>query len=116
MLGFDYREGAVGMLSYSWEVPTTFFGLRLSKIYGRKGTLTFETNGLWVLAHGTKTRPYLPGVRDLAGYRAMLTDFVSAWKHDREPAFTVARARRDLELIEAAYASALPASGTGDPT
>lgn len=106
MVGFDYREGAVGMLSYSWEVPTTFFGLRLSKIYGRKGTITFETNGLWVLAHGTKTRPYLPGVRDLAGYRAMLTDFVGAWKQDREPELTFARARRDLELIEQAYASA----------
>ncbi len=117
MLGFDYREGAVGMLSYSWEVPTTFFGLRLSKIYGRRGTITFETNGLWVLAHGTKTRPYLPGVRDLAGTRAMLTDFVGAWKHDREPELTFARARRDLELVEEAYASAelppAPATGPG---
>lgn len=116
MVGLDYREGAVGMLSYSWEVPSTFRGLRLSKIYGRKGTITFETNGLWVLAHGTRTRPYLPGVRDLAGYRAMLTDFVGAWKDDREPAFTVARARRDLELIEEAYASAeLPSAALAAP-
>ncbi|HVV85784.1 MAG TPA: Gfo/Idh/MocA family oxidoreductase [Kofleriaceae bacterium] len=106
MVGFDYREGAVGMLSYSWEVPTTFWGLRLSKIYGRRGTITFETNGLWVLAHGTRTRPYLPGVRDLAGYRAMLTDFVGAWKDGREPELTFARARRDLELVEQAYATA----------
>jgi len=106
MIGFDYREGAVGMLSCSWEVPTTFFGLRLSKIYGRKGTITFESNGLWVLAHGTRTRPYLPGVRDLSGARAMMADFVAAWRDGREPELTFARARRDLELIEQAYATA----------
>jgi len=106
MVGFDYRGGTAGMLSYSWEVPSTFHGLRLSKIYGRAGTITFESNGLWVLAHGTKTRPYFPGVRDLAGYRAMWRDFLGAWRDDRDAAFTMAHARRDLELIEAAYTSA----------
>ncbi|MEZ4399718.1 MAG: Gfo/Idh/MocA family oxidoreductase [Kofleriaceae bacterium] len=105
MVGFDYAEGAVGMLSYSWEVPSTWKGLRLSKIYGRRGTITFETNGLWVWAHGTRTRPYLPGFRDLAGYRAMWSDFLAAWRDDRDAAFDLARARRDLELVEAAYAS-----------
>jgi UDP-N-acetylglucosamine 3-dehydrogenase len=105
MVGFDYAEGAVGMLSYSWEVPSTARGLRLSKIYGRAGTITFETNGLWVLLHGKKTRFYLPGLRDLAGYRAMFADFVRAWREGTEPALTLSRARRDLELVEAAYAT-----------
>jgi predicted dehydrogenase len=50
-------------------------------------------------------------VRDLAGYRAMFTDFVRAWRDGTEPELTFARARRDLELVEAAYASAgLPAA------
>ena len=105
LVTFEYAEGAIGTLAYSWEVPSTAKGLRLSKIYGRAGTITFETNGLWVFAHGTKTRLYVPGLRDLAGYRAMWADFVRAWKTGEEPVMTFAQARRDLELVEAAYAS-----------
>jgi predicted dehydrogenase len=106
MVSFEYANGPAGMLSYSWEVPSTARGLRLSKIYGRAGTITFETNGLWVLLHGKKTRLYLPGMRDLAGYSAMWADFVSAWKTGKEPAMTLAQARRDLEIVEQAYATA----------
>ena len=110
LVNFEYEEGAIGTLAYSWEVPATAKGLRLSKIYGRAGTITFETNGLWVLAHGTKTRFYIPGLRDLAGYNAMWADFVRAWKTGEEPAMTLQQARRDLELVEAAYASATEVS------
>lgn len=110
LVGFEYAEGAVGTLAYSWEVPATAKGLRLSKIYGRAGTITFETNGLWVLAHGTKTRLYLPGLRDLAGYHAMWADFVRAWTTGTPPVMTLAQARRDLELVEQAYASATEVS------
>jgi predicted dehydrogenase len=106
MVSFEYEGGPVGMLAYSWEVPATAKGLRLSKIYGRAGTITFETNGLWVLLHGKKTRIYIPGLRDLAGYGAMWADFVQAWKTGKEPAMTLAQARKDLELVEAAYATA----------
>jgi predicted dehydrogenase len=110
LVGFEYVEGAVGTLSYSWEVPSTAKGLRLSKIYGRAGTITFETNGLWVLCHGTKTRLYVPGLRDLAGYRAMWADFVRSWTTGCEPQMTLAQARRDLELVEQAYATASEAA------
>lgn len=106
LVTLDYASGAVGTLAYSWEVPATAKGLRLSKIYGRGGTITFETNGLWVLCHGTKTRFYVPGLRDLAGYRAMWADFVGAWRDDRDAAMTLADARRDLELVEQAYTTA----------
>jgi len=106
LVTFEYAEGHVGSLAYSWEVPSTAKGLRLSKIYGRSGTITFETNGLWVFLHGKKTRFYVPGLRDLAGYRAMWADFVRAWKSGTEPAMTLAHARRDLELVEEAYATA----------
>jgi predicted dehydrogenase len=107
LVTFEYAEGAVGTLSYSWEVPSTAKGLRLSKIYGRAGTITFETNGLWVLCHGTKNRIYIPGLRDLSGYGAMWADFVRAWTTGDPPLMTLAQARRDLELVERAYASAL---------
>jgi predicted dehydrogenase len=106
LVTFDYAGGAVGTLAYSWEVPAAARGLRLSKIYGRAGSITFETNGLWVLCHGTRTRLYLPGVRDLAGYRAMWADFVGAWRDDRDAEMTLDHARRDLELVEQAYTTA----------
>lgn len=106
MVSFEYENGPAGMLSYSWEVPSTAKGLRLSKIYGRAGTITFETNGIWVLLHGKKTRLYVPGLRDLQGYGAMWADFVSAWKTGQEPAMTLAQARKDLEIVEQAYATA----------
>lgn len=106
MVSFEYENGPAGMLSYSWEVPSTAKGLRLSKIYGRAGTITFETNGIWVLLHGKKTRIYVPGLRDLQGYGAMWSDFVSAWKTGQEPAMTLAQAKRDLEIVEQAYATA----------
>jgi predicted dehydrogenase len=106
LVTFDYAGGAVGTLAYSWEVPATARGLRLSKIYGRAGTITFETNGLWVLCHGTRTRFYVPGLRDLAGYHAMWADFVRAWRDDTDAAMTLAHARRDLELVEQAYTTA----------
>jgi predicted dehydrogenase len=102
----DYAGGAVGTLAYSWEVPATARGLRLSKIYGRAGTITFETNGLWVFCHGTRTRFYLPGIADLAGYRAMWADFVRAWRDDTEASMTLDHARRDLALVEQAYTTA----------
>jgi predicted dehydrogenase len=106
LVTFEYAEGHVGSLHYSWEVPSSAKGLRLSKIYGRAGSITFETNGVWVFLHGKKTRFYIPGLRDLAGYRAMWADFVQAWKSGTEPAMTLAHARRDLELVEQAYATA----------
>jgi UDP-N-acetylglucosamine 3-dehydrogenase len=112
MLALAFAEGAVGTLSYSWEVPSLARGLRLSKIYGRKGTITFESNGLWVLAHGTRRRLYVPGLLDLAGYGAMLDDFVRALREGRDAELTLALARKDLEIVEAAYASAgLPPPG-----
>ena len=106
LVTFDYADGAVGTLAYSWEVPATAKGLRLSKIYGRAGTITFETNGLWVLCHGTRTRLHVPGLRDLSGYAAMWADFVRAWRADTEAGMTLAHARRDLELVEQAYTTA----------
>ena len=108
LVTLDYRDGSVGTLAYSWEVPATARGLRLSKIYGRRGTITFESNGLWVLCHGTRTRFYVPGLRDLAGYAAMWADFVHAWRDGTDPTMTLAHARRDLELVEQAYHTAGP--------
>ena len=52
LVSFDYDNGAVGSLYYSREIPSMLKGLRLSKLMGRKGVITFESNGAFVLVRG----------------------------------------------------------------
>jgi predicted dehydrogenase len=101
-----YEGGIVGTLSYSWEVPSPLKGLRLSRIYGRRGALTFESNGLFVFQRGRRLRLYFPGLRDISGYRAMFRDLVDALRTGREPRMTLAKAERDVRLVEEAYRTA----------
>ena len=101
----QYEEGAIGTLHHAWDTPSLFRGLRLSRIYGTHGSVTFESNGLFVLVRARRTRLVIPGWRDIGGYRAMFADFLACLQDGREPRMTLARARRDLELVEAAYRS-----------
>lgn len=97
----EYEEGATGVLSYSWEIPGLLRGLRLSRVYGTRASLLFESNGLFLL-RGHR-RLSLPGLSDMLGYRAMLADFVRALTTGAEPEFTIADARRCVELIQDTY-------------
>ena len=105
LVTLKFKEGAVGSFYYSWETPSLFKGLRISKIYGRKGSITFESNGIIMIVRGRRKRLIFPGLRDIAGYKAMFRDFLSAIKEDRPPRFNLDLAKRDLELIEEIYAS-----------
>lgn len=100
-----YAGGMVGTLAYSWEVPSMFKGLRISRIFGTKGSVTFETNGLFVVVRGRRNRVILPGLSDISGFKAMLTDFVRCLEAGQEPRFNARAARRDMRLIEEAYRS-----------
>ena len=101
-----YAEGAVGVLFFSWAIPSLLKGVRLSRIYGTEGSIRFESNGLFILVLGKQRQLRFPGVRDLTGRRAMFRDFLGALREGRAPEFTLAHARRDLELVEAAYRTA----------
>ncbi|HYC31129.1 MAG TPA: Gfo/Idh/MocA family oxidoreductase [Gemmatimonadales bacterium] len=101
-----YAEGAVGTLLHSWEVPSPFRGLRISRIFGTKGTVTFESNGLIVIQTGKRFRVSFPGLRDINGYAGMFRDFFDAIRTGREPVLTLARARQGLEIVETAYRGA----------
>ena len=105
-LVLEYEGGALGTLSYSWEVPSLPGGLRLSRVYGTEGSATFESNGLFLATVGRRWRLGFPGLRDLLGYRAMFADFLGALREGREPDFRLEHARRDVELVEEAYRSA----------
>ena len=100
LVGFNYQEGPAGMLSYSWDVPSWFKGLRISRLFGSKGSVTFETNGVFLMARAARPVFCFPGLRDLTGYRAMFADFLPALRENRQPAFTLEMARKDIETIE----------------
>ena len=101
----NFTNGAVGTLSFSWEVPSPLQGIRISKLYGREGSVTFESNGIFVFASGSRTRLSFPGFRDLAGYRAMFTDFLAAIRTGRDPLMTLDIAEQDVRLVRDIYRS-----------
>lgn len=99
----EYTGGAIGTLSHSWETPSPLLGLQLSRIRGTEGSIVFESNGLFVAVWGRKRRFILPGLADIAGYRAMFRDFLGVLRGEREPLMTLDRASEDLAFVEAAY-------------
>jgi predicted dehydrogenase len=101
-----YAGGAVGTLHHSWEAPARLKGLSFSQIIGERGTISFESNGLLVLLNGKRRRILFPGFRDIKGYRAMFDDFLTALTAGTAPRMTLAMARRDLAIVEAAYQTA----------
>lgn len=106
MVAFRYDNDAVGSLYYSREIPSLFRGLRVSKLFGRKGVITFESNGLFVIARGEGgPRLLFPGFRDMRGYQAMYRDFVAAVNEGRAPEMSLERAIEDQELMDQVYAS-----------
>ena len=100
-----YVGGAVGTLAHSWELPAPLGGLRLSKVQGTLGAVTFESNGLAYVQTGRKRRFWIPVKGDPLGYGAMMQDFLQAIRTATSPRFTLRMARRDLTLLETADAS-----------
>ena len=105
MVAFRYDNQAVGSLYYSREIPSLLRGLRLSKLYGRDGVITFESNGLFVLVRGRGLpRLILPGFRDIRGYQAMYRDFAGAIRAGRQPEMSLERAMDDQRVMDQIYA------------
>ena len=106
MAAFRYDNGAVGSLFYSREIPSLFRGLRLSKLYGRDGIISFESNGVVLIARGRGLpRVIFPGFRDIRGYKAMYRDFHRAVTTGGTPEMSLERAIDDQRLMDQVYAS-----------
>ena len=107
MVAFRYDNHAVGSLYYSRETPSLLRGLRLSKLIGREGIITFESNGAFVLVRGRGApRVLLPGVRDIRGYQAMYRDFIAAIRTGSAPRMSLEAAMADQRLMDQIYATA----------
>jgi predicted dehydrogenase len=106
MVSFQYDNGAAGSLYYSREVPSLLKGLRLSKLFGRDGIITFESNGGFVLVRGRGVpRVRFPGFRDIRGYQAMYRDFYESIRQARQPEMSLERAIEDQRLMDRVYAT-----------
>ena len=106
MVAFTYDNGAVGSLYYSREIPSLLRGLRLSKLLGRAGVISFESNGAVVLVRGGGLpRLLFPGFHDIRGYRAMYRDFARSIREERSPQMCLERAIEDQQLMDQVYAS-----------
>ena len=125
MVAFRYDNSAVGALFYSREIPSFWQGLRLSKLFGRTGVITFESNGVFLIVRGGGLpRLLLPGFRDIRGYRAMYRDFVAAIRSHRAPEMSLERAIEDQALMDRIYetatgrpyAAAARATGAASPS
>ncbi|HUQ88799.1 MAG TPA: Gfo/Idh/MocA family oxidoreductase [Vicinamibacterales bacterium] len=109
MVSFTYDNGAVGSLYYSREIPSLLKGLRLSKLMGRKGVITFESNGAVMLVRGDGfPRIIFPGFRDIRGYQAMYRDFRESIEQNRQPQMSLERAIEDQLLMDQIYGSLIP--------
>jgi len=109
MVAFRYDNKAVGALFYSREVPSLFRGLRVSKLFGRSGIISFESNGIAVLVRGRgMPRLVLPGFEDIRGYRAMYQDFLRAIRTNCPPEMSLETAIADQRLMDQIYATAGP--------
>jgi len=113
LVSFLYDNGAAGSLYYSREVPSLLRGLRLSKLFGRDGIITFESNGAVVLVRGGGMPELLfPGFRDIRGYVAMYKDFFSAVRTGSTPEMNLDVATEDQRVMEQIYESADVSFGT----
>jgi len=106
LVSFAYDNGAVGSLYYSREVPSLFRGLRMSKLMGRRGVISFESNGVIALVRGQGLpRLVVPGWRDIRGYQAMYRDFATSIREGRQPEMSLERALEDQRLMDQVYAT-----------
>lgn len=113
MVAFRYDTGAAGALYYSREVPSLFRGLRLSKLFGRDGIISFESNGACVFVRGKGgMQLLLPGFRDMRGYQAMYRDFIGAIREQRVPKMNLEVAMADQRLMDQIYATVGSATST----
>ena len=106
MVAFRYDNDAVGSLYYSREVPSLLRGLRVSKLFGRDGIISFESNGAFVLVRGSRLpRLIVPGVRDMRGYQAMYRDFANSIHQGTAPQMSLEVAITDQQVMDQIYAT-----------
>ncbi|UCD23375.1 MAG: Gfo/Idh/MocA family oxidoreductase [Gemmatimonadota bacterium] len=100
-----FENGSIGKMLHSWHSVNRIGGLGMSKLYGTEGNIFFESNGIFALVLGKRKRLRFPGFFDIMGYRAMLAHFIECVREGNPPSASLAVARRDMQIVHAAYRS-----------
>jgi predicted dehydrogenase len=100
-----YGDGPVGRLFHSWNTTSRIFGLGMSRILGSEGNIHFESNGLFAVVLGRRTRIRIPGLTDLMGYKGMWRHLVDRLRNGGESPIDLTAATQDLGFVDAAYRS-----------
>lgn len=99
------KDGPVINLIYSWEVNALFKGLRISRVFGTKGSIRWESNGIFMWVRGQSWRMKIPGLKDIGGFQTMFKDFFNALRSGQEAEYNWEKAKLDLKTIEDIYSS-----------
>ncbi len=101
-----YPDGSRATLEYSWNTRSLTKGiLQHSHILGKKGSITFENNGIYVFLNAKgRSGLFFPGFKDMMGYHGMIQDFLRCLgDRSRRPYSDFSRAKRDLQIVFDAY-------------
>ena len=104
----EYPSGVEAEVRYGWDRPSLPGGVfQHSSVEGGRGRIVFETNGLYVLVRRRRFFRLRSGpLADLMGFAAMARDFLAVLRDpSRAPGYGFPEARRDLAIVERAYAS-----------
>lgn len=117
-LELHYPDNMVAVLDYAWDRPTWLRGVgQHSHLLGARGSVTFESNGLYGWGRSPGPGVWLATQGDLMGYQAMTRDFLACLDQPgRQPFSDLRRAARDLRVVFSAYGTAAAPTPEADAT
>jgi len=94
-----YDGGALATLDFSWRVHAPLRGARLSHARGRRGTLTFESNGAFLVQRGRRTTFRVADPRRINGQVGMWHALLGALHRGTDECYSLSDARRDVAIV-----------------
>ncbi len=98
-----HRSGLVSRLLHSWAIPGGFFDI--SKITLEKGSVSFNSRGIWGLSRGAHFQFLTPCLGDLGGFKAMWRHIFDRLETGQKPLVTFEDIYLDFSYLDAAYRS-----------
>lgn len=102
----EYEDQIQARLRYSWNRPALLKGLfQHSRIEGSEGLFVFESNGIYMnfRSYRMGAPAFIPFFKDIAGYQAMIENFVATLEGREDFYSSFERAKKDLQLVFDAY-------------
>ena len=99
-------DGPIINLIYSWDVNSLLKGVRISRIFGTKGSVRFESNGIFTFVRGKKWKLSFLSPSKVTGFKPMFEDFFGSLVAGKQAQYHMALAKKDLMTVEEIYKTA----------